>query len=877
MRRRIKSLVAMLMVLSLCSALFIGYCPLEVNADSVAESAETVHVNDDFSSSQLSEGWTVTKGKLNIQDGKLQSAASFTANTDEEFANGYVEADITIGEPLPALSDATSKKSVYTGYLVARDNENTGDRHEIWSRFMITNTPDADGNPVYSAALTAVFYNKTNYGASAKSYTDYTIPNFQFGKSYKVRLTCVGNYVEISIDGVVAYQFCFAEGNVMDSKVGTFGIEAGKDATVYYDNVKIAEYDSYQVHIAAENQETLSIEGFKDPKLTGITKRNAYYVGEKVKVTSSAPDFQVVDVMTYHSNATGSVAATAESDNVYYFNMPATDVTVSATFKDNPDQSLKEVALVDENFETSTDIAKVLSADNGWQSPSGTSAIKNGKLYSSTAFSVNAAEQFVDGYIEADIIIETPSDKLLNATEETTVYTGNMSARNTGDTHEIRSRFGITYNPETKKYSGTLDLVCYDKTDYGTRARGSSYAIPNFAIGQTYHVKLTVIGNYVEISLDDNAVIQHCFAEGNAMIDRTGLFGISTTKNSAEVSYDNVRIAKNRTFSASVSQGSASFIYLDAFADPYKDVKGLNQRTEYVPGEFVLVNIEAPDNYKLDESTLVYTTDAGAIKITEKDSDTLYAFQMPADAVVVSGKLVDGNSLRNDIWFSDNFDEESLMKERGWNKNIEIVDGAMRIDSDVISNLQVTGIKSAVNWKNYVVEGDVTLDEETYKANGCVAITFRGNTNKEGYEFGVYSGTEPDAGYFRLYDRKTGTLLATTEIGTAVAGQTYHLLAAVSDGNIFCYADGKQIFTVQNNQTNAEGTIGIRVAKAVGMIDNLVVRELDPALLVGAQTGMSPQTGDAVKLLLPICMWVCSGGLLVTVYRRRKRAIATRG
>lgn len=831
---------------------------------------ETVYVEEDFSSStkydemiKEENGWTVVSGgaALRIKDEKLRAVGSATANCTTQFANGYIEADIAIESPTDIFEGKEDGTKVYPASLVARCS--TTGEHEIRVRFRVTK--EATGQ--YSVILQTVYFNKTDFGKNAVTY-DYAIPNFEFDKDYKVRLTCIGNYIEVSLDDVVKEQFCFKENSAMDSRIGSFGIlTAGNVIPATFDNVTIVERGTYQIQIENESKEYVEVESFKDPKVSTVTQRNAFHKDEKVDLIVTSPRLMEPDVISYNSASTGKTVISKSSNNKYSFVMPATDIKINATYKEIDDANITEMLYVDENFNASTEISKVFAKNQGWAGYTGTKpTIRDGKLYCSDAFSANAATDFIDGYIEADITIETPSKVLSDTTEKKTVYTGNMSARKTDSKHEIRSRFAITYYPETQSYSVDLHTIYYDLEDYGDKARFRSYSLSDFEFGKTYKVRLTTVGNYVEVSLNDIVVQQFCFAEGNAMIDRKGYFGISTTKDSAEVSFDNVRIVKNRTCSASVKQDVATFICLDSYADPSNDVKGVHQRNRFVPGEFVMVNLTFPDGYALEENSLIYKTDLGDVAITEKDSDTLYAFVMPVTDVVVLGKMVKASASTEKVWFYDSFDDESLMTERGWSKNIQIVNGQVYMDYTDISDVQLTGISSATSWKKYIVECDLTLNRDTFQTSGCVAICFMNNNNKEGYEFGITSSTGPDAAYFRLYDRTAKEFLATSEAGTAIAGQQYHLMAAVSEEKIECYVDGKLIFSVANPKSNPCGTIGLRMHKAVGLVDNVRVREND---LFSNGIMLSPQTGDYNAFGFSLCMLVASGWLLTVALRER--------
>ncbi len=829
---------------------------------------EVIYVDEDFSSStnyadiiKSENGWTSTGTKWGINGQTLRTTGSVTATCNTQFSNGYIESDIAIETPSTSFATSADGTVVYPASLVARCSA-TGEQ-EIRVRFRVTKV--AEGN--YSVVLQTVYYNKTDFGKNAVTY-DYEIPTFEFNKNYHVKLACVGNYVEVSLNGVVKEQFCFKKNSAMDTHVGSFGLlGAGGKVAARFDNVKIVKCSTYQVQVVEENKEYITVESYKDPKVSTMTARNAYRAGETVGLVVKPPKYMDVDVMSYSSSETGNVAISKGTDGAYSFVMPAINVLLNTTFKEVDDEDIVEMVFVDEKFDTSTDASQVFVKSNGWAGYTGTKpTIQNGKLYSANAFSANASVDFVDGYIESNITLEKPSNALTNATEKKTVYTGNMSARKTDSKHEIRSRFAITYDPDAKEYAVDLHTIYYDLEDYGEKAQFRAYSVPNFEFGKTYKVRLTTIGNYVEVSLNDIVVQQFCFTEGNNMIDREGSFGIATTKDSAEISFDNVRIVKSKTYSASVNNDATAFICLDSYADPAKTVKGLHPRNRFALGEFVMVNLTFPDGYVLEENSLVYKTESNKVAITEKDSDTLYAFKMPASAVVVDGELTQATTSTERIWFFDDFDEESLMTERGWNKNISIVNGQVYMDYNDIQDVQLTGISSATSWKNYIVECDLTLNRDTFQTSGCVAICLMNNSNKEGYEFGITSSTGPDAGYFRLYDRAAKEFLATSEAGTAIAGQQYHLMAAVNEERIECYVDGNLIFSVANPKSNSCGTIGLRMHKAVGLVDNVTVRVND---LPSNGIMSSPQTGDYSRFGFSLCMLAASGWVLAVALRKR--------
>jgi hypothetical protein len=399
--------------------------------------------------------------------------------------------------------------------------------------------------------------------------------------------------------------------------------------------------------------------------------------------------------------------------------------------------------------------------------------------------------------------------------------------------------------------------------------------ISDFQFGKNYHIKLMTIGNYVEVEFNNQMVCQKTFADESSLITSKGKWGVAVANKQTAVSYDNVKVVKYNAKTVELDKDSSQLAKLDSYTAVGDD--GRYIRNKFYDGELVVVHVTEQDGYQVDTSALYYTTTEGKTHITAKDSAWIYGFKMPAlDAVIHVGLTQGGTSSGTDsIWFQDDFDEESLMIERGWNDDTIIQSGAAVVDSTVNARISLTDFEGAMKWTDYVASADVTLKSiNTGSNNGVATISTRTTGTNNGYEFGIFIPKGSETGYFRLYDRSSATILARTSNGTAKLDETYRLSTVVSDNKIFCYADGKLLFEAESRKNDA-GSIALYTIGGISNYDNVQVQTIDSFYDSLSQEVpkeiASPKTGDHnLMLSLAITCGACIAVIaLVTIWRRR--------
>ena len=520
-----------------------------------------------------------------------------------------------------------------------------------------------------------------------------------------------------------------------------------------------------------------------------------------------------------------------------------------------PQKEQGVVELINSNFNNMQEGSSALLSSEGWKVNSGKFVIKKDAAYCDATADAAAysTEEMRDGMIEADISIDSPGETLLTATAKKTDYNGNLRAKlfNAGDLMEIRTRFAVTKNFDAEnqpKYTAVLQTVIYNYSDWSDHKPKvyNSAALSDFDFGKSYHVCVKTIGNYIAVYLDQGVVFERSFADNSAMPDTVGRFGVFVTKSGPTVSYDNIRIVKYNAKSLTFDESSKSKASTDSYSEA--DNAGVFSRNRYYPGEFVKLSIFEKSGYVVDEGKLYYTYSGNTVPISAKDNDWLYGFYMPeSDAVIhVDLKKTSKTNSESGLWFSDKFDKESLMVERGWSDDSLIKNGRLVLDSDVIPQTYLTGINGSSKWSDYVLESYISLDSVKVTGNnGVASISIRSNGPNDGYEFGEIIERGKSKGYFRLYDRTHSTLLAKTAPGTAVLGKTYRLTVIAKGNNITCYVNDEKTFDINGTDVN-EGTIGLRAIGSASSFDNVSVRTIDSYWLLKKEeaNSRSPLTGD---------------------------------
>ena len=236
---------------------------------------------------------------------------------------------------------------------------------------------------------------------------------------------------------------------------------------------------------------------------------------------------------------------------------------------------------------------------------------------------------------------------------------------------------------------------------------------------------------------------------------------------------------------------------------------------------------------------------------------------------------------KQQIWFTDTFEDESTMTERGWN-----MDGTIKNGKLVLTHKNptafLTQISGSSGWTDYTAKADITVvesDEISSVNNSVSALIVRSTSGSTGYEFGVSIMASDDKGGFRLYNRTTQETLASTKDVVAERGKTYQLTTVVEGNRILCFVDGKLVFDVTDTKnSNPSGYVGLRTVGYSGAYDNIIVRkvtDVDRKEIISdsnsdSPSATSPTTGDvAMPIYIPIIVMIASLAVVVFYIRRR--------
>ena len=249
--------------------------------------------------------------------------------------------------------------------------------------------------------------------------------------------------------------------------------------------------------------------------------------------------------------------------------------------------------------------------------------------------------------------------------------------------------------------------------------------------------------------------------------------------------------------------------------------------------------------------------------------DNIYVYPTKEDTE--SGLLADTRN--QDVWFSDNFKStNTMMIERGWDTEYEIIDGKLVLSGSATATTFVTGIENVADWGNYTAEADICIsddpNETTTIGAPATGLCVRVNPNdpeNTGYVFFLTIDKATDVGYARLQVRNSKTNLEENKNIVIERGKTYHLAVTVNGNRINCYIDDTLVISaVDDKNVNPTGTIGVRKSGYITYVDNVKVYK------TGLQ--VSPITGDFNNLhmyILMLCM-MASVGIGVAYYRKQK-------
>ena len=538
------------------------------------------------------------------------------------------------------------------------------------------------------------------------------------------------------------------------------------------------------------------------------------------------------------------------------------------------------VSVVDGNFAETADGDKPIIRENGWRQTVDSLTVQNGQLVLDHAANLYADPTFKDGYIAAELTVRQASAALETAPDGKTVYPVALTARNTGDTHEIRARLALT--KQGGGYTAQLQVIVYSAGDYGSIPQVTSYPVADFTVGKPYTVELRCVGNYFAVSLDGATLYEGACSPRHGLYDRIGSFGLFTLNDTAVVGVNRIHIVKYDAKALSVDSQCAAAVHRRAYNDLTTGSGLAFEREAYYAGEFAVVMLSPESGYSLASGSLCYKTATGSTVITAQESDTMYGFFMPAEDAVLYAEFVSGGSSTDGVWFFDGFDGEDTMTDRGWS-----ADGNIRYGALVLSPMQpyvyLTGVTGCAQWSDYVaqatcrvLDADASYTSSVHVASLAVRTTGAAN----GYEFGIQIPAGAQNGNFRLMDRKTGRMLASSAT-PAQRNQDYVLKVLVEGNRIRCYVDGTLCMDVTDGQnSNPMGTVGMR-SFGVGEYDDVTVRAITQADRMEAggnqnngNTVPQPPMGDKTLRRLPIWLTVIVlSGCIASVCLRRKQQI----
>lgn len=308
------------------------------------------------------------------------------------------------------------------------------------------------------------------------------------------------------------------------------------------------------------------------------------------------------------------------------------------------------------------------------------------------------------------------------------------------------------------------------------------------------------------------------------------------------------------------------------------------ERDAYYAGEFVVVTLTLENGYALAPDSLCYKTAAGRSAITAKESETVYGFFMPAENAVLYAEFIPGGSSADTVWFFDDFDGENTMTDRGWSADGSIHYGALTLNPTQ-PYVYLTGVAGSAQWSDYVaqatcrvLDADASYTSSVHVASLAVRTTGAAN----GYEFGIQIPANAQKGNFRLMDRKTGRMLASSKT-PALRNQKYVLKILVEGNRIRCYVDGALCMDVTDTQSsNLTGAVGLRSFGA-GEYDDVMVRAITQADHAESGDGRGDQNGDGTlssppmgdktlqRLFVTLAVIVLFGGIGAAARMRRKQ------
>ncbi len=217
---------------------------------------------------------------------------------------------------------------------------------------------------------------------------------------------------------------------------------------------------------------------------------------------------------------------------------------------------------------------------------------------------------------------------------------------------------------------------------------------------------------------------------------------------------------------------------------------------------------------------------------------------------------------KNGIYFSDNFNTKASVAGGVWGSILQIKNSQALVPVQGVVTLG--GNPGFALLEDYVVQADVTLDVTTELDGGYghAAIVARG------YEFAIFSQSNGEDSYLRLYDRENGKILAKNDEFKIEPGKAYTMTLMVEGNRICAFLDGKLVIDLKDD-AHKNGTIGARGMHMEFAMDNFVVRKVTAADRKGTPNVTVPNTGDTlVYVYVSLAIFLAAAIVLLLTKRR---------
>lgn len=700
--------------------------------------------------------WT-TSGTSSMVDGAISAGANFKLYTKSNgYANGYIEADVTITEGnMESLESGTK----YGANIEARWNLSS---QEARPRFKITKA--ADGT--YSATLQLVGYASDWSGPSFGP--DYVIPNFQMGNTYKIRLTVLGNYIQIKLNGEVVTEWTLATNKVLASASGYFGLSHTGEFGVEFDNVVAVSVPANGISV---NEDIASY--------VTLPSRNMYAAGETVTLTV---DTETLDSTTLKVNG-GAVEVTG-SNGTYTFTMPTEAVEITC---DKLVLSANQVLYTNDGTEA-------LSSDL-WSAPI---SLTDGKLTGAITSKYNTVMK--DGWFT--VTLQMPETLPAAANQQVMIEAIEVTSK-------IEIEFGLFYQTSGMKYRGFIRST---NTNYGT-SNSSTYVYPAEATniggdisGKEVTLSMRKVGNYFELRIVCEGVIDKTFPFTLGDITTSDGASVVTTIENAEFNFglslpafggmtvESIEIGRmNEVATVSVDAASKDLITIPQVKDP-KDTKVLRDRTAYQIGEIIALEVsgnakdvkangvavantaafqvnenvvltaelDTAPYYVADENVLLhnnYGTAGGTLQSIISDYNATIAggYVVSATVTTHTQKTGDGTPLTSYPWHGIEVNSVDFrVRPIDLANNIYSVGirygGAWVASDDGVVGTAMTNIPALPGQMNVGADNAVTFEQAIKVKDGVYTLYING------YAVCTYTNTTATIGNVRLWAAKNGSL-----------------------------------------------------------------------------------------------------------------------